>query len=243
MANDDGIYEFRIIGARTPDDMPMKRLCEYLTELAGLFGEHNNVHFVGTFNGSVGVRCRVDDAARDAVRNSLQSPKRKKYINKIADMLKSDQAEGQLRTGNKETVINFAGVDMQSSPAFRGIRQNGTLDGVIIRIGGTNEEIVPVHLKDGDIHYHLRADRDTATKLAPHIFQNVRVRGDAEWTRERSGEWKLENFLIEAFEVPDTTPLSTVMMNFRAAAGSQWHKFNDPVATWLGERHADGSAC
>jgi hypothetical protein len=113
-------------------------------------------------------------------------------------------------------------------PAFN---QNGTLDGIVIRIGGRGP-VVPVHLDAGTaIYSQCQAGRGLAKRLAAHIFTSeVRVTGQGRWYIDEGGNWVLDRFTIHDFDVLDSTPLTAVVAALRGVPGSGWDDVADPWA-------------
>ena len=118
------------------------------------------------------------------------------------------------------------------------IKQNGTLDGEVIRVGG-KDDTVPVHLRDGPvIRTGLFTTPDIARRLAQHYLgATVRVQGTGHWLRSADASWSLKSFKIVDFEVLDETPLTEVVAGLRRVEGSRWSDVPDPVADLMNDRH------
>ena len=118
-------------------------------------------------------------------------------------------------------------------------RQEGLLDGVLIRVGG-GDAAVPVHLQDGDVIHKCHADDSTARRLERHLFGGtVRVFGNGRWNREADGRWVLVRFDIKDFELLDDTPLPEVVRRLRSVQGSGWPGIDDPAAELRRMRDGD----
>lgn len=232
-----GTYYFAI-DALTPDSLPMARLAKYLADLASLFGHNDHVHFDRVAPGSVVLVQHVDDDHRDRVRERLDAASVDGAVPAdVADAVESlnkrlakDNATGRLSDRSGADIIYFPGRDRPSTRTFGTVKQPCSFDGVLIRVGGT-DDTVPVHLRAGEKIHYCNADRDMACLLAPHLFRGtLRVWGDGRWEREASGNWKLERFNISKFEELDNAPLGQVVARLREVEGSGWKQFDDPLA-------------
>lgn len=244
-----GEYRFIIDGAYTPATLPMERLAEYMRALADLLGESTQVHFRSVENGSAVLRALVDDPAEPkvydrviSVRNASAPADAMKAFRQLDDYLRADNAVGRLVNGEAaSTIIQFPGRERPEPLAYGPFKQDGTLDGELIRIGG-KDETISVALRDGSvIHTKLETTRDIARQLAHHLFEGIiRVRGTGQWYRGGDGSWELRSFRIVDFELLDDTPLNLVVERLRAIPGNKWGEVPDPVRELLQHRHDDG---
>lgn len=243
-------YSFHIEESFSPDTIPMERLAEYLREVARLLGERSAVHFSGVSEGSVALHAVIDQPSivRVAERiSSIDSPNpiadATKAYTILDDMLRKDNATGSLRDDQDRVVIPFPGKNKTSPLSFGPFKQDGTLSGQVIRIGG-KDETIPVTLRDGDaILTRLSTNEETALRLSKHYLgQTIRVHGVGTWIRNTDGVWKLESFKINDFDLLDETPLDEVVTRLRSAQGSEWGSVPDPVSDLLAERTDNGEA-
>jgi hypothetical protein len=158
-------------------------------------------------------------------------------------MLYKDNAAGSLAGDAGAVVIAFPGRARAEPLVFGPFRQDGTLDGQVIRVGGT-DDIVPVHLRDGAvIHTGLFAESDLARHIAQHFHgPTLRMHGTGTWFRAVDGTWELRSFKISSFDVLDETPLVEVVGALRNVKGNGWNEVPDPIRALLGERHVEGDA-
>lgn len=241
-------YSFHIDGSYKPQSIPMDRLGEYLQALAQLLGEKASVHLCEVKEGSVALHVEVDAPAkvrvaeRVQVANSPDAPKEiAKAFDALDEMLRRDNATGSLRDGNERVIIPFPGIKKELPPAFGPIKQEGTLTGQVVRVGG-KDATIPVHLRDGDtVLTGLTANEDMARRLAQYyLARPIRVHGTGTWVREATGMWRLVSFRITDFDELDDAPLSDVVARLRAVRGSKWGAVPDPVADLLADRNGDG---
>lgn len=241
-------YSLHIEGSYDPKTIPMDRLAEYLHALAQLLGEKANVHFQKVTEGCVALHAVIDSPAQGRVADRVEaanSPAPPKDIAKavetLDEMLRKDNATGSLRDLSDRVVIPFPGIDKKMSPVFGPIKQEGSLAGQVVRVGGTGDTI-PVHLRDGQTPLTgLYTGEETARQLAHHYLgATIRVHGLGTWYREPNGVWRLDKFRIDSFEVLDDAPLVDVVARLRAVRGSNWSEVPDPVASLLAERNGHG---
>jgi hypothetical protein len=155
-------------------------------------------------------------------------------------MLRKDNATGTLSNDAGDVVVPFPGRNRPEPLVYSPFRQDVTIDGQLIRVGG-RDETVPVHLRDGTIiHTGLVCTQGIARRIALHLYgPTLRVHGTGTWIRTGDGAWELRNFKINDFEVLDDTPLLTIVGNLRKVKGSDWNEMPDPVRTLLAERYGD----
>lgn len=113
---DDGIFRFRITSF-TPETLPMKRLAEYMLELAKLLGEPERVHFQQLKKGSTVLVQKVDYPAVPVVRQRLTNVRNidapqdlTRPFRRIDAMLADDKAQGtMLEAGRRLPLLVFPG--------------------------------------------------------------------------------------------------------------------------------------
>jgi hypothetical protein len=226
MADGGEEYRFRI-DVYSPETLPMIRLAEYLHQLAVILGEPRAVHFVRLDGGSTTVIHKIETEAVPRVRGRAravarrQAPRDAMRAYEIVNrMLRVDNGVGALQETSGAEIIHFPG--REDLTRFGSISQQCSVDGEVIRVGGTRER-VPITLRSEE---ELIADcytgRATAKKLALHLFEPVRLFGTGRFIREATGAWKLEYFVIDSFDPLNDEPLSSVVVALRAIAGGQW---------------------
>lgn len=241
-------YRFRIGDAFTPATLPMARLAEYVAALASLLGETESVHFKAVERGSAVLVADVDEAARSSVTERIRAvrdgkgPKEAlRAYRQLDDMLRRDRAVGALESDDEGVLVQFPGYLGAEPLVFGPFRQDGTLDGQVIRVGG-KDDAVPVHLRDGErVHTGLVATREMARRLGPLIFgPTIRVYGVGNWSRTGDGTWALNSFKIADFEILDDAPLAKVVQGLREVEGNRWNEVPDPIRALIDERQGDG---
>ena len=233
--------EYRLtIDAFTPQTLPMARLAEYMAELARLLGEQANVHFSHLERGSAVLVSTVEDVAKPKVEEQLEQVRRGDATKEAAQayraidaLLAKDNAIARLTRGTAD-VIAFPGRTRQEPLRYGPLREDGFLDGVVIRIGG-RDSTIPVWIQGADGTEHVcQATLELSKKLAVlYRGATVRVFGRGKWVREESGIWSLLQFDIDRYEVLDEASLAEVVSTLRAIEGSEWDKdgrFGDVLA-------------
>lgn len=222
--------EFRFkIDAYRPDTIPLERLAEYLADLAVLMGETKSVHLIRIDASSVVPVLKVEREAAPKVRDRVRKVawgtgpvEALRAFRKINQRLRDDNAVGLLQEPTRGEVIRFPGREEDTDEGFVAIRQHGSIDGEVIRIGGKTA-LIPVTLQSEDqtLSYCF-AKRPVAKELGHRLFEPVRLFGTGRWTRNQHGIWNLDNFVIDRFEVLRDEPLSSVLTELRAIPGGNW---------------------
>lgn len=233
--SDPVYYDFRI-DAWTPDTLPMSHLAVYLDLLSTLLGCQEQVHFVRVRKGSAVPELKVEHEAAPKVAARLKlvgSPdepmdavRARKDIN---DMLRKDNASAKLRVKHGEVIVEFPGCKTPLSEEVV-IYEHGELDGVVIRIGGKSDAVVPVWIQgEGIPIYKCTATREIARELAPHYLTDpIRVAGKGQWRRTSERKWEIESFVIKTWQPLDAASLIDVINNLRNVAGSGWNDMANP---------------
>ncbi len=218
-------YRFKI-EAYTPDTIPMAKLAEYMTELAAILGEEKSVHFVRVEAGSTALVHRVEHEAVPRVKARALSVIRgdgpeeaRRSYRKVNRMLRDDNASAVLRKGVRGAkILEFPGAK-EAKEEIPGVSQPGSLSGVIIRVGGTQEQIPIIIESEGQPVTGCHTNRQMAKALARHLFEPVRVNGQGYWMRDDEGVWRLNHFRIEHFEPLENLPLTVALGKLRSAVG------------------------
>lgn len=226
------------IKAYTPETIPLARLAEYMQNLAALLGHEASVHFDRLKPGSTQLVTRIDheDVPKVAAHLSLVkrgegSPEATKAQAEIDRLLAEDNATGFVYEGDDEgaEIIVFPGKDRPRPMTYGPFNQEGTLDGILISVSGA-DQTVHLQLQNGDIKYTgIDTTRETARRLAMHMYEPVRIFGTGRWLRDQEGNWSLKKFRVDNFEVLATDNLKDAIGKMRQAEGSQWKNIDDPI--------------
>jgi hypothetical protein len=176
------------------------------------------------------------------VRGGDAPPEALKAQTEIDRLLAEDNATGFLYEGTDlgAQVIQFPGVTRPKPVTYGPFRQEGSLDGVVISVGGA-DQTAHVQLQNGDLKYTgIETDRETARRLAKHMYEAVRVMGTGRWLRDASGAWLLKKFTMTNFVVLEPETLVSAVEKLRAIEGGEWGDMNDPVAALKALRDSSG---
>ena len=131
------------IDAYTPETIPMARLAEYMAQIAVLLGEPSNVLFMRIESGSLALVQSIDLEAMPKVENRLAQlrrgsgpPDAVKAAKLINRKLQEDNASGVLSTDDEKEILTFPGRRAAESWTFGAFNQQGSLDGIVVRLGG-----------------------------------------------------------------------------------------------------------
>jgi len=243
-----GRYEYRLkIDVFSVASLPMFRLAEYMTELARLLGEQERVHFSHLEPGSAVLVSSIEDPAVPSVGERLHKvreghgPKDAMQAYSALDMLLArDNAIAALTGEGGAEIISFPGRTRPKPMRYGPFREEGSLDGTVIRVGGHGNTI-PVLIADAEgAEYRCQTTLDMSKQLA-RLYRDatVRVYGSGKWVREENGSWALQQFDISHFEVLDDAPLIDVVATLRAVEGDEWSK-DSRLGDTLGLRREEG---
>ena len=230
--------------------LPMGRLAEYLSDLATLFGERPYVHFVQIEDGSTELVQDVEYEAYPKVRTRVHDVKRgegpadaRRAYDALNRRLADDNASGVLvEEAEPQTpparVLEFPGRRTVVEPEYGPVSQNGSLQGIVIVVGGESDP-VPVHIEDGEQVHLCLAKRQLAKELAKHIFASpVRVDGTGRWFRDAAGTWTMRSFQIASFLVLEDAVLSNVIATLRQVP-AKWKDQRDSLGRLHALRHGE----
>lgn len=216
-------YTFRI-DVFTPDTLPMARLAEYMAALADLIGHKETTHFARIEEGSARLVSRVEEQDAPKVERRLQAvtgatPPQgtAKAFRALDDMLAEDNATGEVIGPDGAVIIPFPGRTRPKALTFPAFRQDGSIDGQIVSIGG-RDKTAHVTLQDGGLTYtNIDLNRVVARELAKHLYgSKVRLYGSGRWERHPEGAWKLLAFTVERYELLDDASLAEVLDEIRS---------------------------
>jgi hypothetical protein len=136
-------------------------------------------------------------------------------------------------------LLAFPGRDRPKAQSYGPFTQEGSLDGLLISIGGKDESI-SLRLQNGEaIYSKCETTRSIARELGKHLFEPVRIFGSGRWMREADGTWTLLGFRVSRFDVLDKTTLRDLTTALRTVKGSKWKEMADPLAQLADMRRDD----
>jgi hypothetical protein len=234
---------FSIEGA-TPHTLSMARLAEYLKELAKLLGSEDKVHFLRVDEGSADCAMEVEEEEQSVISDRVrqakmgQGPKEAiKALKSIHFFLDEDDRSALMEWEEGEIILEFPKKSQEGQDTFGPFWEDGSLDGMLVKIGGM-DETVPVHLVYEGVHHICNATREMARKLAPYIFgKPIRVHGRGKWYRNPEGKWEMHWFDILQFEELSDASLLDVVGKLRSVPDNDLMKSKNPLGDMLKIRH------
>lgn len=237
------------IKAYTPETIPLVRLAKYMENLAALLGHEAGVHFHALRPGSTQIVSRVNFEDEPKVAAHLALIERgegqteaKRAQAEIDRLLAEDNATGFVYEDDKEdaAIIAFPGVTRPHPTIYGPFNQEGSLDGILISVGGA-DQTVHLQLQNGDVKYTgIETNRETARRLAKHMYEPVRVFGTGRWLREEEGNWLLRKFRVDTYQILAADSLRAVIDQMRAVQGSEWQAMENPIGTLKTLREKSG---
>lgn len=230
--------EYRLkINAYSPETMPMKRLAEYISDLAVLFGEESHVHLVAIEASSTCPVVLVDWEAEPKIVERVQTARNgegpedaRRAIENINYRLKKDNASADLLNPVNSKVLEFPGALRHEPIEWPSINQASELYGVPIWIGG-RAELSNVDLLDGTTEWKCLVDRQKAIAIAQHLYTaTLRVFGHGRWRKLPNGPWDLERYVIDDFEVMKPTTIEQTIDELRKVK-AKWKSLPNPIAS------------
>jgi hypothetical protein len=245
--SEENNYRFKI-DVFSIDSLPMARLAEYMGEFARLLGEEERVHFSHLEKGSAILVSIIEPPAVlkvaervSGIRDGHGPKDALKAFKALDGMLAKDNAVGTLISPEGAEIIPFPGRTRPKPMQYGPFRERGSIDGVVIRVGG-KDETVPVYLQDGERILACETSREISKRLAGYYLDGtIRAHGTGTWMRKEDGSWELKKFIIEEFEVLDESPLAEVINRLRSIEGGVWVENNGANSDLLSLRRDDES--
>lgn len=227
------------IKAFTPETIPMARLAQYMQNLATMLGHDAAVHFDSLKPGSTQLVTKIDHEGVPKVARHLAevkrgegSPEATKAQADIDRLLAEDNATGFVYEDEDKDakIIAFPGVTRPKPTTFGPFNQEGSLDGILISVSGA-DQTVHLQLQNGEIKYTgIDTNRDTARRLAKHMYEPVRIFGTGRWLRDQDGNWILKKFKVESYNVLVADDLKEAIDQMREIEGNDWKGLDDPIS-------------
>lgn len=199
-------FEF-IVPGYTPDTMPLDRLLEYLTQLSIVLGQPSELHLVAIEPSSTRpvFLARHDVAAktRQRARQISQgggSARGREAFDKIRRMVADDGQQPAKLQAHEGVILEFPSADVAYDQIVQAVRQPTTIEGQLVRIGGTREYAqLLIQELAGKIISGCTATRALAQQLGPLIYQWISLSGDGLWHRTEEGKWEIKHLQIQTF--------------------------------------------
>jgi hypothetical protein len=224
------------LSGRGPDRFPMSRLAEYMKELAAMFGEDENVHFVRLEDGSTSVVAKIDAGVPSqrvqsrviAIRDGRASETAMRAFRRVDDMVGEDGGPARLIYG-ASVVLRFPGRQIVRDRIFS-ITERGAVTGRLYALieestGQLRARIRP----SGDNYVPCTADPSVGRDMRNFFMDAVRAYGLGTWARTLGGEWTCRSLHVETVQPVKDVSLREAINSLRATE-ADWP--SDPLADW-----------
>ncbi len=251
-------YRFTIKDVK-PQELPIAELIGFLEDLAAMFADAQRwLHLVGIEEGSTNFMLTTDPAGATHLENQVRHLKsggaRKEARDgqrRVAERLGRLGTRGTLHKARGtaphtrwQPLLDVPGTRADAPAAqerpIGPIRDEGTIDGQVIRVGGQQDPCsAQIKVSAGTV-VPCAVSRALAVELGCHLFQRIRAFGTGDWLRYPGGTWEQKSFTITRFVVLDDTPLLEVVEKLQALGGGDWADDPDPWETLRLLRHGEG---
>lgn len=230
----------------TPYSLSMARLVQYLKELAQLFANEDKVHFLRVDEGSAACTMEIEEEAVPSVSERVERAAKGhgptqaiSAYKSLRLLLEKDDKSAYMEWKDGDVIAHFPKKPGSGVETFGPFWQEGTLEGILWKIGGL-DATVPVHLIYDGAHHICNTTREVAKELAHHLYgQPIRAHGRGKWYRNADGNWELRWFDIYRFEPLSDDNLLDVVARLRAIPNNDLVKSNDPLGVMHEIRHGE----
>jgi hypothetical protein len=237
MAKKKNEIQFTIPEA-TPRTLSMARLAEYLKKLSVIFGHEDHVHFLRMKDGSASAVIETDAETEPLIVERTRQaavgdgPKEAVYsYESVKEMLEGDNFTAEV-TRNGDLITRFVPRVEEGGEAIGPVWQEGTLDGLLVRIEGVDPTIHITLIADRR-RYLGETNRDLGMKLGPLFYHTVRIFGKGKWWRTAQGVWELEKFAFQSVEKIDDVTIPDLVAELRAIPQEGLQALKDPLGEML----------
>lgn len=232
-------YEFWI-EAYSPDDIPMQRLGEYMTQLGKLLGHQDRIHPGPLKAGSTIVTVKVERETVPKVRDRIESVKKAEApkdvitaFSALNTMLRDDNAIGAFRRANEKNndavILKFPGREIPKPQKMGPFSEPATFKGELIRLEG-EDDTKHAGIKDSEGRlWSGDMNREQAVLMRQYLFEWIVVTGEARWLRNENGEWQLKSFHIVGFKPSLKETLGEDIEKLRSVPDNKWKDMEDPI--------------
>jgi hypothetical protein len=233
----------------TPLTISMSRLTEYLADLAIVFGYKESVHLIEVAGGSAMPVILYDAEEEGRIFGRMRAaqagngdPEAVQAYKRNDARFKKDQGFGRVIDVEKSAdIIEFPGAKQDVPETYVPIKERATLVGRLRRVGGKGDTI-PIWLERADgLMLYCETSEALSRQLSDYYLDIIRVHGIATWLRNAAGEWKLQRFNIQSYDMEalsEESLLSTIE-KLQAIKDSGWENVKDPLEELRRMRHGD----
>jgi hypothetical protein len=236
-----------VLEGRSPDQIPMARLAEYMQQLAAMLGETNNVHFARVEEGSTRLVARLGpgfiaqrvQARVYAVRERRAPAVAMRAFRRINHMVGEDKSHARVTFG-AGVILRFPGSSAAEGEQFRLI-DTTTVTGRLYALLEEPSGVLKARIRPrtGDTYIACTTEASVGRELRHYFLDAVRVHGRGTWSRAETGEWT-----CQSLHILDVQPIKDVSLreaiNALRAIEIEWP--DDPLADWVAIEERDGAA-
>ena len=232
-----GIEISWILDGRSPEQIPLARLAEYMQQFAALLGDDKDVHFARIEEGSTrlvaklapGKPAQRAQARVYAVRDRRAAPaEATRAARRINEMVSQDHTQARITFG-AGAILRFSGKVAEQDRAVT-LTDTATITGRLYALvetpTGLNARIRP---RNAAAYIACTADAEVGRELRNFFMEAVRVQGHGKWTRSVGGEWACESVHIKKVDGVSDVSLRDAINTLRATQ-VVWPE--DPLADW-----------
>jgi hypothetical protein len=237
-----------ILEGKSPDQIPMARLAEYMRYLAAMLGEIDNVHFARVERGSTrlvatfsrGMAVQRVQARVSAVRDRRAPAEAMRAFHRINDMVGEDESHARITFG-AGVMLRFPGSNYAARWKPLNIVDRGTVTGRLYSLLEEPSGLLKARIRPrtGSTYVACTAEGSIGRELRNYFLDAVRVHGRGTWSRAESGEWTCQSLQIENVQQIKDVSLREAINALRAIA-VEWP--DDPLADWDAIEETDGAA-
>jgi hypothetical protein len=236
-----------VLEGRSPDQIPMARLAEYMQQFAIMLGETENVHFARVEEGCTRLVAKLNPglpaqrvhARVYAVRDRRAPADAMRAFRRIDGMVGEDRTHARVTFG-AGVILRFPGNVNSNVPPFN-LVDNATITGKLYALieqpsGLLNARIRP---RGGNTYVSCSADDRIGRQLRNFFLDAVRVQGRGTWVRSENGEWSCQSLHILDVHPVNDVSLREAINALRAVDGD-WS--DDPLGDWATLDEKEGAA-
>ena len=200
-------FEFTVPGY-TPDTIPLDRLMEYLSQLIVILGQPSDLHLINIKRSSTkpAPAMRHDVAVRarlrvSEVRQGGGSARRREAFDALRRLVSEDGGKPAILRAREGKILEFPKVNIGADQIIHSVRQETSLEGELIRIGGRQENAqLLMQELSGNVVAGCTAPRSIARDLGKFIYRPIRLGGIGSWHRTAAGKWEISQLHVQSFE-------------------------------------------
>lgn len=149
-------------------------------------------------------------------------------IENINAHLRKDNASADLLSPQLSKLLEFQGAKAERPIEWPSINQASELYGIPVWVGG-RAELSNVNLLDGEREWKCLAERAKAISIAHHLYSaTLRVCGKGRWRKTPGGNWDLERFVIDDFDILKNSDVEQTVADLRGVK-AKWKSLLDPL--------------